>query len=108
MVIESLKAVQTALKETMKDKNLSDASRKQLEESDARLQKLIEEAREAAKAAEAAKQKEEKAKEAAKAKKKEDGMHDEPMGEEADDDEDEDEDEEKKKKSKESESSKEA
>lgn len=53
MVIESLKAAQTALKEAMKDKGMSATSKKQLEESDSRLQKLIEEARAAAKEAEA-------------------------------------------------------
>lgn len=51
MVIESLKAAQTALKEAMKDKGLSEASRKALEESDKNLQKLIIKAQEAAKEA---------------------------------------------------------
>lgn len=53
MVIESLKAAQTALKEAMKDKDMSEATKKKLGETDAALQKLLDKAREAAKQAKA-------------------------------------------------------
>lgn len=97
MVIESLKAVQTALKETMKDKDISEASKKRLAESETALQKLIEEARKAAKAAKAAEaEKEEAAESGEEDEEAEDEMpeaghtittthkvkHDGPMGEE--------------------------
>lgn len=49
MVIESLKAARTALTEAMKDKDMSDETRKRIKESDAALQKLLAKAEEAAK-----------------------------------------------------------
>jgi hypothetical protein len=48
MVIESLKAASTALKEAMKDKGMSEDTKKILAKSDADLQKLLAKAREAA------------------------------------------------------------
>lgn len=58
MVIESLKAAQTALKEAMKDKDMSEATKKKLGETDAALQKLLDKAQEAAKTAKSTKSKE--------------------------------------------------